>query len=105
MTITGKTLTLTYDSGLVVRGRYGPDSVTWEALSGPAQGSAGTEHTYVHELSPTFYFVNWIESSGTIVSQVLDLESRQVWSFISYRVDGARQAMLDRGSVSVTEGG
>lgn len=103
MTLSGRTLTLTYESGLIVRGRYGADSVSWEALSGPAKGATGTERTYVSELSPARYFVSWVEASGTTVSQVLDLETRQVWSFVTYATGGSRHAMLDRGSIAIDD--
>lgn len=105
MTLTGRTLTLTYQSGLIVRGTYGADSVSWEALSGPAQGRTGTERTYVHALSPTTYFVSWVEASGTTVSQVLDLDSRRVWAFVTYPTGATREAMMDRGTISSDNAG
>lgn len=104
MTLNGKTLTLTYETGLIVRGRYSADVVTWEALSGPATGSRGTERTHVYAVSQNRFFVNWIESSGTTVSQILDLDVGQVWSFVTYSVDGTRQGTLDRGTITIEDG-
>jgi hypothetical protein len=101
MALSGSTLTLTYESGLIVRGTYGADSVSWEALSGPAKGRTGTERIYVQEIPPATYFVSWVEASGTTVSQVVDLNSRRVWSFVTYPTANAREAMLDRGTISI----
>jgi hypothetical protein len=104
MTLHGKTLTLEYESGLIVRGRYTADSVSWEALSGPAKGSRGTERTYVYALSQNRFFVNWIEASGTTVSQILDFDAGQVLSFVTYTAGGTRQATLDRGAITIEDG-
>lgn len=101
MTLSGKTLTLTYNSGLIVRGTYSADSVRWEALAGPAKGSTGSERTYVQALSPTTWFVSWVEASGTTVSQILDLDARKVWAFVTFAAGNARQATLDHGSITI----
>ena len=104
MTLHGKTLTLKYESGLIVRGRYTADSVSWEAVSGPAKGSRGTERTYVYALSQNRFFVNWLEASGTTVSQILDFDASQVLSFVTYTAAGTRQATLDRGAITIEDG-
>ena len=83
--------------------RYTADSVAWEALSGPAKGSRGTERTYVYALSQNRFFVNWIEASGTTVSQILDLEAGQVWSFVTYGAGSTRQGTLDRGLITIED--
>lgn len=99
----GTTVVLNYESGLRVRGKYGRDTVEWEALEGPARGTTGTERTYVREIGPGMYFVSWLEASGTTVSQVLDLPAGRVLSFITYEHDGERRALLDAGSVELID--
>jgi hypothetical protein len=102
-TLDGTTVVLTYDSGLRVRGKYGPDTLEWEALEGPDRGATGTERTYVREIGPGTYFVSWLEASGTTVSQVLDLPAGSVLSFITYEDEGERMALLDAGSVELID--
>lgn len=55
-------------------------------------------------LSPTLCFINWVEASGATVSQVLNFETRQVWSFATYAAGAGRQALLDRGTITIDEG-
>jgi hypothetical protein len=59
----------------------------------------------VHALSQNRFFVNWIEASGTTVSQVLDLDAGHVVSFVTYTAGGTRQGTLDRGALTIDETG
>lgn len=101
MTLTGKRLRFKYRSGLEVAGIYEAGSVAWEAFTGPAQGSKGTERTHAAEIAPGIHFVSWVEASGTTVSQVIDLNALAVWCFVTYDTGSGREAMLDSGSVVV----
>ena len=103
MKLIGKNLLFQYESGLQVIGRYSsPTEVSWEALTGPAKGSKGTESVVMAEIAPNIFFVNWIEKSGTTVSQTLDLEKLVVTAFVTFDTPQGRQSMFDKGTL--TEG-
>ncbi len=105
MSLVGKQLLFRYESGLEVVGHYtGEATIEWEARTGPAKGSRGTERTHAREVAPGIFFVSWVESSGTTVSQVLDFNTHQVTAFVTYAAGAERQAMLDRGSITELPG-
>jgi hypothetical protein len=89
-----------YRSGLRVEGEFLPDGkVAWRALSGPAAGSNGTEIASIAEVRPDLWFVSWVESSGTTVSQTLDLHTMTVTSFVTFDAGGMRRGMVDTGAL------
>jgi phenolic acid decarboxylase len=99
MPFVGKRLVIEYRSGLRVRGHYkSATELTWEALSGPAKGTTGSETTHAIEVAPDVYFINWLEAAGTTVSQVLDFSMRNVAAFVTFEAAGRRQGMLDTGT-------
>jgi len=103
MNLIGRRLRFHYDSGLEVVGYYStPTEVFWEALTGPAKGSKGTESVNMAEVAPNVFFVNWVEKSGTTVSQVLDLDKLVVTAFVTFDTPQGRQSMFDKGTL--TEG-
>ena len=100
MNLIGKRLLFHYESGLQVIGHYStPTEVSWEALTGPAKGSKGTESVDMAKIAPNIFFVNWIERSGTTVSQVLDLEKLVVAAFVTFETPQGRQSMFDKGTL------
>ena len=101
MSLVGKKLFLDYESGLQVIGDYTrPAEVWWEAITGPAKGSRGTESVNAAEIAPGIFFVNWVEKSGTTVSQVLDLNKFLVIAFVTFDTPQGRQSMFDRGTLT-----
>jgi phenolic acid decarboxylase len=101
MKLLGKKLQFDYESGLQVLGYYsGLTEVTWEALTGPAKGSTGTESVNLAEIAPDIFFVNWVEKSGTTVSQVLDLERSIATVFVTFDTPTGRQSMFDKGTLT-----
>lgn len=101
MNLIGKKLLFHYDSGLQVIGHYStPTEVSWEALTGPAKGSKGTEAVHMAEVAPNVFFVNWLEKSGTTVSQVLDLTKLLATAFVTFDTPEGRQSMFDTGSLT-----
>jgi phenolic acid decarboxylase len=97
----GKRLLFEYESGLQVIGHYSSGTeVSWEALSGPAKGSRGSESVDMAEVSAGIFFVNWIEQSGTTVSQVLDLNKMTVVGFVTFDTPQGRQSIFDKGTLS-----
>lgn len=101
MKLLGKKLRFNYESGLQVIGNYsGLTEVTWEALSGPTKGSTGKESVNMAEIAPNIFFVNWVEKSGTTVSQVLDLDSSMATVFVTFDTPNGRQSKFDKGTLT-----
>ena len=101
MNLIGKKLLFNYESGLQVIGHYSTQTeVSWEALTGPSKGSTGTESVQTAEVAPNIFFVNWIEKSGTTVSQVLDLDKLIVTAFVTFDTPQGRQSMFDKGTLT-----
>jgi hypothetical protein len=72
----------------------------WEALTGPAKGTKGTEAIHTLEVAPNVFFVSWLENSGTTVSQVLDLGRGRVAGFVTYDAGQGRQNSFDTGTLT-----
>ena len=101
MKLLGKKLLFHYESGLEVIGHYSsPTEVSWEGLTGPAKGSRGKESVDLAEIAPNIFFVNWIEESGTTISQVLDLDRMVVTAFVTFDTPQGRQSMFDKGTLT-----
>jgi phenolic acid decarboxylase len=100
MTLPGKTFFYRYESGLEVTGHFkSATALDWEALTGPARGTKGTEAIHTLEVTPNVFFVSWLESSGTTVSQVLDLGRGRVAAFVTYDAGEGRRSSFDTGTV------
>ena len=101
MNLIGKKLLFLYKSGLQVIGDYStPTEVSWEALTGPAKGTRGTESVHTAEVARNIFFVSWVEKSGTTVSQVLDLDRFVVTAFVTFDTPQGRQSMFDTGTLT-----
>ena len=100
MAFVGKRFLFRYESGLEVVGHYkSPTALDWEARTGPAKGTRGSERIHAVEVAPGIFFVSWLEEKGTTVSQVLDLNKSQVTAFVTFDTGTARQGLLDRGTL------
>jgi len=96
----GKRYLFHYDSGLQVEAYYVSDEqLQWKALTGPSAGTSGNERIYTITLAPHLYFISWVESNGTTVSNVVDLSRVRVASFVTFQGATARQALTDEGSI------
>ena len=101
MKLLGKKLIFRYESGLEVIGHYStPTKVSWEALTGAAKGSKGRESVDMAEIAPNIFLVNWVEKSGTTVSQILDLDKLVVTAFVTFDTPQGRQSMFDKGTLT-----
>jgi phenolic acid decarboxylase len=101
MRFVGKKILLHYDNGPEIVGNYtSPSEVNWEALSGPAKGMKGTERIQAVEVASDIYFINWLESSGTSVSQILDFNNSTMVAYTTYDSDKGRQQTLGKGTFS-----
>ena len=98
--LTGNRYIFEYKSGLTVEAYYpGEGVLEWKALTGPSAGSTGRENATIVEVRDGLYFVSWLESSGTSVSNVIDLKAMRVRSFVTFAVGEERRAMSDEGTV------
>jgi len=72
--------TYLFDYGqMVIRVKYvSADTLTWEQVKGPQAGLKGEEKYGVSVVRPHVYFVWWQEKDTSIVTQVVDLEKKQV---------------------------
>jgi phenolic acid decarboxylase len=102
-TLAGKSLIYRYRSGLETIGRFeAEDRLEWRGIAGAGAGRSGSEKIFVSQPREKLFFVSWVEASGTVVSQVLDLEAMRVTSFVSFEGSGGRMGMLDEGSLEET---
>jgi len=101
MKFVGKKILLHYDNGLEIIGDYkSPNEISWEALSGPAKGMKGNENIQALEVASDIFFINWLEESGTTVSQILDFNNSTMVAFTTYDSDKGRQQTLGKGTFS-----
>ena len=101
MKFVGKRILLHYENGLEIIGDYkSKTEVSWEALSGPAKGMKGTEKIEALEVASDIFFISWLESSGTSVSQILDFNNSKMVAFSTYDSDKGRQQTLGKGTFS-----
>ena len=101
MKFVGKKILLHYENGLEIIGDYtSPTEISWEALSGPAKGMKGTEKIQALEVASDIFFINWLEASGTTVSQILDFNNSTMVAFTTYDSDKGRQKTLGKGTFS-----
>jgi phenolic acid decarboxylase len=104
MEFVGKTVRIKYASGLEVEATYETVSrLHWKCLAGPAAGESGTETTQCRTVREGLYIINWIEKSGTTVTNLLDFFENRVTAYVTFQVGAARQGMLDSGHFSIVE--
>ena len=102
MEFVGKTIRIKYGSGLEVEAHYETTAqLHWKCLAGPAIGQSGTETIQCRTIREGLYFVNWVEKSGTTVSNLLDFFENRVAAFVTYDAGSGRQGMLDSGLFSI----
>lgn len=78
-----------YNDGSVYRVTvHSATHLRWEAIQGPEKGRSGEEAVRRIKVREGIYFVNWLESSGVHVSQVVDLYKMAVYAHV---YDGKQQ--------------
>jgi phenolic acid decarboxylase len=98
MNFVGMKIIIRYESGLEVKAHYkSADELAWEALTGPSEGTSGSETIYSSEVAPNVFFISWLENSGVSVSNVLDLNDRLVTAFVTFDAGKGRQSFFDKG--------
>lgn len=99
----GKQLLFDYGSMTVKASYQNDNKLHWEVDS-----TMGDETISYRRLSPSSFFVNWIEQDGTTVSQVIDLSKHEVSAYITVpstdsTARGGRSATMLQGKVSVLQ--
>ena len=94
--LAGEVLMICMDNGSVFRNSYSTDGryVTWEAVSGPAEGRRERCPLHWVRLTPGVFFLNWIESDATTVSHVLNLTTMTAEVFWSFGAKRSRAGRL-----------
>jgi MoaF-like len=100
VTFVGKRILVQYDSGLEVVVDYTSETeMTWEAISGPAEGTKATERIYASEVAPGLFFISWVEKDqGITVSNVVDFQNSRVTEFATFDAPQGRQIAANKGT-------
>jgi len=83
--IIGKKLAYVFDTGWEYHIYYENDhKVTYYIASGPAGGRFAYQEAIYAEIVPGIFNVVWYEETGTLVSQVVNLNARKINGFIAF---------------------
>ncbi|WP_353118137.1 hypothetical protein [Myroides odoratus] len=63
----------------------------WKTTNAEGVVSEGTETMYYKKIGDHLFFINWIESDGLTVSQVIDTQKGSVDAFLSYADETSSQ--------------
>ncbi len=81
-----------YDGGSVYRVIVNDaNSLSWTCIQGPEKGANGTEKPDRFKVADKIYFVSWVEKTGINVAQVVNLNTRKVYSTI---IDGKERYVV-----------
>ncbi|MEO7097889.1 MAG: MoaF C-terminal domain-containing protein [Luteolibacter sp.] len=67
------------------------ESLTWECIEGAEKGAKGEEHPSRFTVDDGIFFATWIEKTGIIVTQVVNLKTNKVYTTI---VEGKERYVL-----------
>jgi phenolic acid decarboxylase len=77
--IIGKTFQYDYGEDSAYEVHFSSSTaMTWRRVKGQGVGEGATERCQIQPISGNVYFINWIETNGLCVSQVLDLNENQI---------------------------
>lgn len=100
MSLAGKRFHIKYPNGLELDAEYLEGVAHWSVTAGPPAGRSGTDDTHTVDAAPGIHFVSWIESNGTTVSQLLDLNAMRITSFVTFDVEGERNSVFQTGTLT-----
>ena len=107
--LNGKKMDVDYETGYHFQIEIVSDSILrWTALSKQAEGAPSKEEEpfEVKEISEGVYFLNWIEESGLVVSQIDDFNRGKVFAFMTWPDDksrGNRASLLHQGKLTIVD--
>jgi phenolic acid decarboxylase len=83
--LVGKKIKYRYENGWEYHVYYeSEEKVSYEVVSGPFGSRKASQKTWSREVAPDIFMVGWYEETGTIVVQVVNLNSMQVTSFAGF---------------------
>ena len=83
--LVGKKIKYRYENGWEYHVSYDSDeTVSYEVVSGPFGSRRAYQTTKSREVAPNVIMVGWYEETGTIVVQVVNLNTMQVTSFAGF---------------------
>ena len=81
----GKKLKYRYENGWEYHVHYESEKkVSYEVVSGPFGSRKAHQVTYCKEVAPKVVMIGWYEETGTIVVQVVNLNTMKVTSFAGF---------------------
>jgi phenolic acid decarboxylase len=83
--LVGKLLKYVYDNGWEYHVYYENEhKISYNVLGGPAGGRCAYQEVNCAEVAPNVFNVAWYEETGTVVSQVINLNSMTLYGFIAF---------------------
>ncbi len=83
--LVGKRIKYRYENGWEYHVYYETEAkVSYDVVSGPFGSRKAHQVTCSREVAPGIYMVGWYEETGTIVVQVVNLNSMEVTSFAGF---------------------
>jgi len=83
--LVGKKIKYRYENGWEYHAHYESESkIVYDVVSGPFGSRRAYQTTHSKEVAPSVFMVGWYEETGTIVVQVVNLQSMQVTSFAGF---------------------
>lgn len=103
----GKALEVKYITGYHFRIEYlTENTLRWTSLNERTDGApmTGEETFYLHQQRDEIFTISWVEDSGIVVSQNLDLERGKVYAFMTWNepsARGGRDVLAHEGTVKL----
>ena len=83
--LVGKKIKYRYENGWEYHAYYESEQkIVYEVVSGPFGSRKAYQTTVSREVAPNVFMVGWYEETGTIVVQVINLNSMEVTSFAGF---------------------
>lgn len=107
--LNGKKMDVNYETGYHFQIEFLDDhTIRWYALSKRAEGAPSQEEepVSVMEISEGVYFLNWIEETGLVVSQIDDFNQGKVFAYMTWPDEngrGKRAELLHKGILTIVD--
>ncbi|MFO7462274.1 MAG: phenolic acid decarboxylase [Desulfatiglandales bacterium] len=83
--LVGKKIKYRYENGREYHAYYPSEQkIVYEVVSGPFGSRKAYQAIWSREVAPNVFMVGWYEETGTMVVQVVNLDSMQVTSFAGF---------------------
>lgn len=103
--LVGHKATITYPDFKADMAYLNDSTLTWKTTDADNKVAEGTEHFAYRKVGGNVFFLNWIEKDGTTVSQVIDINKKKVYVYLSYsdseKGRGGRSADLNEGTIEL----